>query len=346
MDRDFFTFCTSLKPIELKAIGELSQVLRLSEAEVVYSPGAPSDALYIINRGVVEVDYSGVTPSQASTYLSRGDMFGDLEAITGQPRSHLVRTREPVSLQAFQSSDFPELVRRVPTFFKYLCERLAFRLLKRQDVVPPLSQSHCLELSGSLSNFDLTTIYQTITHSAQTGELRIKDDHDAVVSAFFFEEGQPRRGKFQHLCGEEAFWQLFLKESLEGTFSFSSGTRSAPSTLTGGELDRHPADLLINALQHRDEHHVLRQQMGDNTTVVLRQKLNFAWPTNAPADLEHLAQQVWQIAYSAPITLLGLYERCSVCELKIYQIVSTLVRSEHFGLAPREGPKTAFSMVA
>ncbi len=345
MDRDFFAFCTSLKPIELKAIGELSQVWHLSEAEVVYSPGDPSNALYIINRGVVEVDYGAATPSQPTTYLSRGDMFGDLEALTGQPRSHLVRAREPVSLQAFQSSDFPELVRRVPMFFKHLCERLAFRSLQRQDVVP-LARSNCLELSGSLSNFDLTTIYQTITHSAQTGELRIMDNHDAVISAFFFEEGQPRRGQFQHLYGEEAFWQLFLEESLEGTFSFSSGTRSAPSTLIGGELDRHPSDLLINALQHRDEYHVLRKHLGENTTLVQRQKLNFEWPPSAPRDLEPQAEQVWQIAYSAPITLFGLYEKCNVCELKIYQIVSLLVRSEHFSLTPREGPKTAVSMVA
>ncbi len=329
--------------MELRAIGELSQVQHLLEAEVIYPRGAESDALYIINRGVVEVDHTGSKRAQANTYLSRGDMFGDLEALTGQPRSHLVRTREPVSLRAFRSSDFPELVRRVPTFFKYLCEQLAFRLLHENDVALP--SSHCLELSGSLSNFDLTTIYQTITHSAQTGELRIMDEHKKIVSAFFFEEGQPRRGKFQHLFGEEAFWQLFLEESLEGTFSFSSGTRSTPSDLVGGELDRHPSDMLISALQHRDEHAVLRQQLGENTTLIRRQKLNFAWPQNGNSDLEHIAEQIWQVAYSAPISLAGLYEKCPVCELKIYRIVSTLVQSEHFGLVAREVSETA-SMVA
>jgi CRP-like cAMP-binding protein len=344
VDPDFFTFCTSLKPMELRAIGELSRVQHLSDAEVVYALGAESDALYIINRGVVEVDYTGAKRSQANTYLSRGDMFGDLEALTGQPRSHLVRTREQASLQAFPSSDFPDLVRRVPTFFKYLCERLAFRLLHEHEVALPAS--HCLELSGSLSNFDLTTIYQTITHSAQTGELRIMDERGTMVSAFFFEEGQPRRGKFQHLSGEEAFWQLFLKESLDGTFSFSSGTRSAPSDLTGGDFHRHPSDMLIHALQHRDEYNVLRQQMGENTMLVRRQKLNFAWPASADSELEPIGEQIWQMAYSAPIALFHLYENCPVCELKIYQIVSTLIQSEHFGLAAGESFKTAASMVA
>jgi CRP-like cAMP-binding protein len=330
--------------MELRALGELSRVQHLSEAEVVYSPGAESDALYIINRGVVEVDHTGAKRSQANTYLSRGDMFGDVEALTGQPRSHLVRTQEPVSLQAFQTGDFPELVRRVPMFFKYLCEQLAFRLLHEHDVALP--SSHCLELSGSLSNFDLTTIYQTITHSAQTGELRIMDKEGKMISAFFFEEGQPRRGKFQHLSGEEAFWQLFLDESLEATFSFSSGTRSAPGDLTGVDLDRHPGDMLIRALQHRDEYQALRQQMGENTRLVRRQKLNFAWLASARSDLESVAEQVWQVAYSAPIALFSLYEKCPVCELKIYQIVNTLIQSGHLSLVLEECSETASSMVA
>ena len=54
-DRDFFAFCTSLKPVELKAMGELTSVVHLSEGEVVYSANDPADALYIINRGVVEL---------------------------------------------------------------------------------------------------------------------------------------------------------------------------------------------------------------------------------------------------------------------------------------------------
>ena len=48
LDRDFFGFCTTLKPLELKAIGKLSQVRHLKEGETVYSPGDPGDTLYII----------------------------------------------------------------------------------------------------------------------------------------------------------------------------------------------------------------------------------------------------------------------------------------------------------
>src|SRR5438093_3803342 len=153
LDRDFFGFCTTLKPLELKAMGKLSQVRHLKEGETVYSPGDSGDALYIINRGVVEVVQSNATKRPAETYLSRGDIFGDVEVLTELPREHLIRAREPVSLQCFHGKNFAELVGRVPSFFQYLSERLAFRLSQARDLT--LAQSHCLELSGSLSNFDL-----------------------------------------------------------------------------------------------------------------------------------------------------------------------------------------------
>ena len=95
-----------------------------------------------------------------------------------------------------------------PSFFQYLSEQLAFRLAQARDLA--LAQSHCLELSGSLSNFDLVTIYQTIVNSSQTGELRISNEKSDLISALFFEKGQPRCGQFEHLTGEEALWQLFL----------------------------------------------------------------------------------------------------------------------------------------
>jgi CRP-like cAMP-binding protein len=55
LDRDFFGFCTTLKPLELKALGELSQVRHLAEGETVYSTGDRGDVIFIISRGVVEV---------------------------------------------------------------------------------------------------------------------------------------------------------------------------------------------------------------------------------------------------------------------------------------------------
>jgi len=187
--RDFFAYCTSLKLLELKAIGELSRVRHLDEGETIYSTGDPGDSLFIINRGVVEV----VQPSAANapaTYLSRGDMLGDVETLSGLPRNQIARTCEPVSVQCFQRKDFPELIKRVPSFFHFLSGQLASRLSQARDLA--MTQSHCLELGGNLANFDLITVYQTIANSSQTGQLRISNPSGELISAFFFEQGQPR----------------------------------------------------------------------------------------------------------------------------------------------------------
>lgn len=331
VDRDFFGFCITLKPLELKAIGELSETRHLAAGETIYAPGDPGDAFFIINRGVVEAVRSS-DKNVSDTYLSRGDIFGDVEVLTERPRKYLVRTREPVSLQCFDRKNFAELVRRVPSFFQYLSEQLAFRLSQARDLA--MTQSHCLELSGSLSNFDLVTIYQTILNSAQTGELRISNESGALISAFYFEKGQPRSGQFEHLTGEEAFAQLFLSESLQGTFSFSSGDRTIRAGMTGEEIIRNPEEMLIDALQGRDELIELKHRMLDGSALLQRRKAALAWAPNMSADLRTVAHEIWEFAGRGSATLGSLYQHCSYCELKIYKAVDELVESEHLDLSP------------
>src|SRR5450755_1514087 len=335
LDRDFFGFCTTLKPLELKAMGKLSQVQHLNEGEIVYSPGDPGDALYIINRGVVEVVQGNTSQAPAETYLSRGDIFGDVEVLTDLARKHLIRTREPVSLQCFPRKNFAELAGRVPSFFQYLSEQLAFRLSQARDLT--LAQSHCLELSGRLSNFDLVTIYQTIVNSSQTGELRISNENSELISAFYFEKGRPRCGQFEHLTGEEAFSQLFLSEALPGTFSFSSGDRRVSDWIQSEGITRNPEEMLINALQGRDELNELKHRMSDGAATLHGRKPNLAWPAGALTDLQPVAEQIWKFVCRGPVTLSSLFRQCSFCELKIYEAVDELVESQHLDLSPVDG---------
>ena len=329
-NRDFFAFSTTLKPIELRALGALSQVRHLEPDTVIYRSGDRSDVLYIINRGMVEMVQEDGPSGIAGTYLSRGDMFGDVEVLTAIPRRHLVRTREEVSLQCFQLDDFPELVARVPSFFRYLCEHLANRLLEARDAA--LSRSHCLELSGSLTNFDLVTIYQTIVNSAQTGELSILDENGELLSAFYFEAGQPLGGQFQHLTGEDAFWQLFLAENLRGTFSFSSGPRQISQTIQAKDFSRGSDEMLINAVQGRDELRALRQEMPDGGARFRRLQSELEVGAVEPR-LRGIAEEIWRLTGRGPMQLRDLYSKCSISELKIYQAVQELIATGHFELS-------------
>jgi CRP-like cAMP-binding protein len=328
LDRDFFAYCTGLKLLELKAIGELSRVRHLGEGETIYSTGDPGDALFIINRGVVEVIQPAAQKSAPAVYLSRGDILGEVETLSGLPRKHSARTCEPVSLQCFQLRDFPELIRRVPSFFHFLSSQLAFRLAQARDLA--LAQSHCLELSGNLANFDLITVYQTIVNSSQTGQLRISNPSSELISAFFFEQGQPRCGQFEHLTGEEAFWQLFVNEHLVGTFTFSTDSVPDKSWIQSDRITKNASEMLITALQGRDEFAELKQRLADDKATLERGKENLVWLTTAAPELQSVAEQIWNFAAKGPVTIAALFQHCTVCELKIYQVVDELLQSRHF----------------
>ncbi len=329
---DFFTFITTLRPIELKAMGELSQVMHLEEGVTVYESGDASDAIYIINRGALEVvheasEYNARTPV---SYLSRGDMFGETETLSDVPRKNAVKTCEPASIQRFQKKNFPELIRRVPQFFYYLSQQIATQVAKITDLA--FVQSNCLELSGNLANFDMVTIYQTILNSAQTGELAIVNENGERSSVFFFEDGQTKYGRYYHLTGEEAFWQLFLHEKLSGTFSFSIVEKGRGDQGVGPVIRRNATDLLITALQYRDEFKQMFEELPDPEGILRREKLNLDWSDPAFEYLRPVAETIWQLCYSTELTLEQLCPDVPVCELKFFKTVCHLVHTGHFSL--------------
>ncbi len=329
---DFFSFITSLRPIELKAVGQLSEVLHLEVGVTVYRTGDESDALYIINRGALEVVFenSGHGMRTPVSYLSRGDVFGETEVLSGIPRLNAIRTCESASIQRFRKRDFPELIRRVPAFFFYLSQQIASQVTKMTDLA--FVQSNCLELSGNLANFDLVTIYQTILNSAQTGELAIFDENKETAAVFYFHEGQTKYASYYHLSGEEAFWQLFLHEKLSGTFAFSIVDPADEQEVGDKIVRRNPTDLLITALQYRDEFKQIIEQAPEPSCLLRRQKLNLNWPDDAADELREVAESIWQICYSSPMTITDIFHQLDVCELKVYKTVLELLRTCHFSV--------------
>jgi len=326
---DFFAFCTLLRPLELKALGELSQARHLPSGETIYRTGDASETFYIVNRGVVELIEEGLTADAPIIYLSRGDIFGDGEVLTNLPRKNLARAREGVSIRCFHKKNFPELLTRVPSFFRYLSEQLAERLVKARDAA--LSHSHQLELSGNLANFDLVTIYQTIVNSSQTGELSISDEKRELFAAFFFEEGVPRGGQYQHLAGEEAFWQLFLAENLCGTFTFFSGAARVSQTIQASGLVRSPTEMLITALQWRDEFEALKTALPDRDAY-LECNLPDLCLDGIDSALHPAAEEIWRQMCACPTQLGELYGRMALSEGKIYQTVDEMARSGQLSL--------------
>ncbi|HEY3664324.1 MAG TPA: cyclic nucleotide-binding domain-containing protein [Chthoniobacterales bacterium] len=330
--RDFFAFCKSLRLVELKAIGQLSTVKHFGENEVVYTAGSEGDELFLVTRGAVELFHQNTRLGPPEKVLSRGDIFGETAALMELPRDHSARACAALSVQCFRRGDFPELLQRVPSFFLFLSEKLASRLFQARELTQ--SPNTSLELTGSLANFDIVTIYQTIIQSRQTGLLTIADEEGETLSTFYFENGSPRWGRFQHLSGEEAFWQLFLHEHRSGSFSFSNETQVRADWGESSAVTGQSDEILINAIRMRDHFDHLRKRIKDRSQRLKRQKLNLEWEHPDLQDLRAVAEEIWQLAYNHELTLAELHSQSRYCDLKIYRVVDEMLRSGLFALKP------------
>jgi len=335
VQRDFFAFCRSLRLVELKAIGSLSTVKHFAEKEVVYTAEDEGHELFIVTRGAVELLPQNAHPGTPTTMLSRGDIFGETGALMELPRGHSARACAALSAQCFRGSDFPELMQRVPSFFLFLSEKLANRLFQARELTR--SPNDSLELTGSLANFDIVTIYQTIIQSMQTGLLTIADEDGETISTFYFEKGTPRWGRFQHLSGEEAFWQLFLHEHRSGSFSFSNETQVRADWGESSALTRQADEILINAIQMRDQFDDLRKRMRNTSANLKREKLNLSWDNPELHELRPVAEEIWQLASNDALTLAELHRRSGYCDWKIYRTVDEMVRAGLFSLGSEHG---------
>jgi len=321
--RDFFSFCTTLRPIELKALGELSHVRHLRKNELIYTTGDLAEEIYSVNRGVVEVIQLIPGESDERSFVTRGDIFGVADALGKTPRSTSARAQETCSLQCFNRENFVAISQRVPSFLLFLCEQMALRLNQTRAGKSPAGPQ---KLSGSLANFDLITVHQTIISSGQTGELEVLNDHNERMATFFFQSGALRSGQFQQLTGEEAFWQLFLSDDIPGSFSFASGVQPITECLQSVEINQSPNDMLITAMRYRDEFHNLRKTAPDPNALLQRLAPAFEWPRDAEPELKPLAEKIWNYTDDRRFTTNELFRQNAVCELKIYQVVSELLQ--------------------
>jgi CRP-like cAMP-binding protein len=337
VNRDFFSFCTSLRLVELKAIGTHSRVQHFRKGDRIYSAGDEGQELFVITRGAVELLAEKMRPGAHGIVLSRGDIFGVMGAILTVPRDYSIRACSALSAQCFHRSDFDDLLAEVPSFFLFLCEKLAARLFQVTELAR--SRDSALELSGTLANFDIVTVYQTIQQSQQTGVLTIAKDEGEPMAEFYFEKGAPRSGRFEHLVGEEAFWQLFLEHEAAETFSFSHSSGEENRVCAETALARRGDDLLLHAIHMRDQFHDARQRLREGGARLHCQQEELKWNDVEFAELRPLAENIWRLAATREIALRDLYRECEVCELKIYQVINELIRSGQLKLDAR-APKS------
>jgi hypothetical protein len=87
--------------------------------------------------------------------------------------------------------------------------------------------------------------------------------------------------------------------------------------------------MLIAALQFRDELNALKKEIQpERSARLIATKPNLHWNGGAPEELRPIANQVWNLVQRKALSIHEVYRQCSVCELKIYQVVHHLLIHE------------------
>ena len=131
---------------------------------------------------------------------------------------------------------------------------------------------------------------------------------------------------------------MFLHEKLSGTFSFSI---VAPENFQAHDetpIRRNPTDLLITALQYRDEFKHLLDEVPDPTRQLRREKLNLEWVDAEYENLRPVAEAIWQTCYSSVLSLEEACQRLPYCEMKFFKTVLLLLETGHFSLLENDQP--------
>jgi CRP-like cAMP-binding protein len=318
---NFFVFCKTLNAATLKTVLREARMVNFKAGSIVCKQGGPSDTWFVINEGGAELVFTGKNGTEPSVIgkLKKGEFFGEIGLLTNTRRNCTVRVPESADLLLFTQSAFDRLVKQVPEFLQFLSAHMARQLQETTTQLAVISQIN--DLAGDLSNFDLTTIFQAISNSGQTGVLNVQEEGQLTIGEFFFEKGFLRAGRWRHMQGPEALWQLF-QEEVKGSFFFLSNDML--EKVPGFEISGSTTELLMNALQKRDELPEWRDKFPQRDKPVTRKTAMINW---SDPELAACAQAVWQALIKQPMTVAQLQQAIPFCEIHIYKTVVQLFES-------------------
>ncbi|PTY01769.1 hypothetical protein DB346_11285 [Verrucomicrobia bacterium LW23] len=334
----FGHFFNRLESLKQREIMRLWKPVKFHARQFVYHQGEEADAMYVVDRGVVEVVTRSPDGKQSRSlsYLTRGDVFGEIGVLTSNKRVAGIVTCEEVELLKISKQDFYWLMQRIPQLGAFMAGYLAERLYETTDTVT--FNSYSVDFGGSLLKFDMLLIFQTIIGSGQTGELRLINPHNDLIGSFFFTGGRVANGRFAHLQGVEAVWQIFLEPAFEGTFAFQ--IRDKP-TLPFDDAYRIQMDgmgLLMEAAGMRDRFMELPGKLQRMDGRLARLVLDLEWDDPST---QHLVDRVWKIVERRPQVLNSVWRRLDICSLTLIQIVQAMIANGLAELAYEEAPQVA-----
>ncbi|MEM9446077.1 MAG: cyclic nucleotide-binding domain-containing protein [Verrucomicrobiota bacterium] len=322
---DFFSYLKLIDPEEHQKISEGFEDLGFfSYCNVIEQGTDHNDAVFLIESGVVEVIYESQkqNKSRVVAYLSRGDFFGELSILTKQPRVATIHAMEKVRLYKIDGEKFKSLLKTIPALGYYMTIHLAHRV---RDMANQISYfSHCINLGGTIDDFDMLTTIQTISSSGKRGELLIRNQSSEIVGSFFFQDSQLIYAKFRHLRGLEACWQIILEANLSGHFAFEIKEKINQTYAQDTKIGMDTMDMLMQAATHRDHYERLPDHCRNMDLTIEQLSEKFSYP-ECPDPI--LAEKIWGLTGQSPQTLQSLWLRLEVSQYTFCQLVDALIKA-------------------
>jgi CRP/FNR family cyclic AMP-dependent transcriptional regulator len=124
----------------LNKIAALCNTQHLAPREVLFQKGDTGDALYGIRRGQIRIETGTAAGGQLTlNFLGSGDLFGEIAALDGQPRTADAMAEEQTELFVIRRDDFLGFLEREPRiavkFITLLCERIRWISDRMEEAV-------------------------------------------------------------------------------------------------------------------------------------------------------------------------------------------------------------------
>jgi small-conductance mechanosensitive channel/CRP-like cAMP-binding protein len=137
-----------LSPGQKREIAEQARDLFLAPGQNLFQQGDPGETFYVISRGKVDVIVDAAGGPKTVATLGPGDFFGEMSALTGQPRTATIRPVEPVVLVEITKEDLQGVFTADPSVLEKISEIIARRNAEREALVQGAAAAHSAEAAA------------------------------------------------------------------------------------------------------------------------------------------------------------------------------------------------------
>lgn len=123
---------TPLSEEQRRSLAGVASTVHLGSGQTLFHQGDAGDSFYVIEKGEVEVIIQTDTgAARTIATLGKGDFFGEMSALTGQPRTATIRAKSGLRLVEIGKDDLQGLFNADPSIMEKLSQIIAQRNAER-----------------------------------------------------------------------------------------------------------------------------------------------------------------------------------------------------------------------